>query len=137
MWIDSGAVVASTSSAWRCDFTEEDTLIIPELHFNIRKSWQEFAGQKFTAPDGPHTLVGMEQRTAFVLNRTGALIESETSAVSDSIAPIEDKPRPKRLIFRGPFFIYAIKNGVSFPYFAMKVETPELMVPLNAEEEKQ
>lgn len=131
-WIDSGKVVAAGTSGWRCSFTEEDSLIVPEMQFNIEKDWIEFTGQTFSAPDGIHRLVMMKQRTAFVLNKKGVAVESETWAVADSVAVIEDQPQPKRLYFDQPFFIYTIKSGASFPYFAMKVETPEFMVPIES-----
>lgn len=126
--IDSGdADLNNPARSWRCAFNPEDSLVIPCFQFNIQKTWNELQGQRFKAKDGEHTIVLAEQRTGFVLNEKGARIESEIVLTSDSIGMPDNQRHPKKMIFDQPFFMYVKRTDATHPYFAMKVETAELM----------
>lgn len=115
---------------WKFKFGEEDKLIIPELRFNILANYTNIAGHTFYCKDTVHTLIEATQRTAFVLNEKGAIVESEAYGVTDSAgAPVaHEKPHPKKLVFNGPFAIFIQRKNADNPYFAMMVNNTELML---------
>lgn len=69
------------------------------------------------------------QRNAFVLNKSGAVVESYAVAAADSAHSVPpDPPRPKRLVFDRPFYIILKRTDTPNPYFVVRVANAELLV---------
>lgn len=118
---------AAAKNAWKYHLAEEDVFAIPVLKFNIETEYQSITGEKFVTRDQkPHHIIQAYQRTGFILNENGAVVESEAavSADSGSAAP----PRPKLLLFDQPFLVMIKRVDASNPYFAMWVANTELMI---------
>jgi hypothetical protein len=116
--------------AWKYAFNREDFFSIPVIKFNIKTNYKTIEGQPFKTPKTAYVIVKAYQRTGFILNETGAVVESEAEiGVEAAAEPPEEpvKPHPKHMIFDKPFFIIVKKKDRANPYFVMKVENAELM----------
>jgi hypothetical protein len=117
--------------AWKYAFNREDIFSIPVIKFNIKTNYKTLEGQRFATPSKDYFIAKAFQRTGFILNETGAVVESEAEiVVCEASAPPPDdpvKPHPKHMIFDKPFFIIVKKKDRANPYFVMKVENTELM----------
>lgn len=129
-WIKTGdKEKAIKEKAWRYLFAEEDDLSIPALKFNIGTRYPSLEEQSFMSASKPHQIVKAYQRTAFIFDEYGAVIESMAVIAVDSAGPPAriETPTPKQLIFDKPFVIFIKKKNSPNPYFAMKVMNAELM----------
>ncbi|UCD52461.1 MAG: hypothetical protein JSW27_07455, partial [Phycisphaerales bacterium] len=102
-------------------FGKADILKVPEMFWEIDHHFQELIG-KVVANRG----VGMPifeamQTIRFRLDRSGALLESE------SLSQITAMPR--HFEFNRPFLVYIQKRGAQQPFFVMWVDNAELLVP--------
>lgn len=117
--------------AWKYAFNPEDVFSIPVIRFNIGTNYKTIEGQGFKTSKTGYVITKAYQRTGFILNETGAVVESEAEiAIEAAEAPPEEKPakpHPKHMVFDKPFFIIVKKKEQVNPYFVMKVETTELM----------
>ena len=120
----------SAKNKWKYTFAEGDYLSIPVVKFNIGTHYSSLEGQQFTSRTEPHNIVEAYQRTAFVFDEYGAIVESEAVVACDSTSMAPEavqKPTPKNMIFDKPFVIFIQKKNSNQPYFAMKVMNTELM----------
>jgi hypothetical protein len=101
-----------------------DVLIIPVLRFNLSASYPAMENSFITANNKQYQIEKATQRTAFVLNETGDKAAGKAE-VSDGVA------KPKQLLFDKPFVVLLKKPTAVYPYFMMKVDNTELMMPLN------
>jgi len=113
---------------WKYSFNPEDIFYVPSLKFNIATNYKELEGQVFKSGGKEHFIETAYQRTGFILNENGAVVESEVMAVVDSVAAPSPEIHPKRMIFDKPFLIIVKHTNSKNPYFVMKVATSELMV---------
>lgn len=115
---------------WKYQFKPADVLAIPVIQFNIENNYKTIEGQKLSTKRHPALWVETAyQRTGFILNENGAVIESEAVAAAvDSTSAEIIVASPKKLIFDKPFLIIVKRKGQTNPYFAMKVENAELLV---------
>lgn len=105
----------------------DDKLIIPKLAFNLETDYNNLVNNKFVADNNQLTIRKAWQRTAFVLDESGAAAESEALIAADSLSVEEIKPKPKKLVFNKPFLVILKRKDSPNPYFAMWVENTELM----------
>ena len=122
---------ANEKTKWKTVFMYGDVMRIPNLQFHIEKFYQDLMGKKYTDDDHVlHKLVLLYQRNAFMLNASGAKMESEAIA-ADSTAAIGDDtialPEPKTLFFNDDFYVFVKKTNTESPYFAIKITNTELM----------
>lgn len=105
---------------------DKDTLQIPQLDFDILHSYSDLIG-KFVLNKGfeDYFIAKAIQSIRFRLNEKGALLKSEAAIVLEKEISME---MPKRLIFDRPFLIYLKEKGALYPYFAMWVDNPELLI---------
>lgn len=108
--------------------TMDDKLRIPKLSFNIKSDYKNLVGNHFMANNERLTIRKAWQRTAFVLDESGAAAESEALVAVDSLGVEEDKPVPKKMIFNKPFLVVLKRVDSPNPYFAMWVDNTELMI---------
>jgi len=129
-WIETGNKEKLTKGKeWRYLFAEKDYLSIPAMKFNIGTNYSTLEGQSFTVASKPHEIVKIYQRTAFVFDEYGAIVESFAAIAVDSAGPPAriETPTPKKMIFDKPFVIFIKKKNSTNPYFAMNVMNVELM----------
>lgn len=129
--VDTGNSQRKISTlAWKYEFTSKDVLSIPVIRFNIATKFRSLEGQTIQMDDGGRFLIEEAvQRTGFILNEEGAVVESEaefTTAALDIDEPIE-KPRPKEMIFDRSFVIVVKRRNEPNPYFVMTVNNAELL----------
>jgi hypothetical protein len=130
-WMAIGSKEITTKGKeWKYVFKSGDKLSIPVMKFNIETQYASLEGQTFTSASKTHDIIKAYQRTAFVFDEYGAIVESFAAIAVDTTCvkpvPIE-KPTPKKMIFDKPFVIFIKKKNSPNPYFAMKVMNAELM----------
>ena len=119
------------AQTWKYVFNMQDVFLIPVIKFNIATHYKSIEGQGFKSGGEAYHIGTAYQRTGFILNESGAVVESEarvdalSAALEGPDAP--NKPHPKKMIFDKPFLIIVKKKGQANPYFVMKVENTELM----------
>jgi hypothetical protein len=114
--------------SWRYSLNEDDIFLIPVIKYNIEAKYKSLEGQSFITGNRNPSIVMAYQRTGFILNENGAVVESKSivTTTDTSFVSIE-KPRPKKMIFDKPFFIMMKRKEQPNPYFMMKVENAELL----------
>ena len=113
--------------AWKYALNEEDRFAIPIIKFHIDTKYKTLEGQQFFTKDGrPHIVHEAYQRTGFVLDQNGAVLESEDYTSVDSLGA--ELPHPKKMIYNKPFLIVLKRVDKTNPYFVMSVNNTELMV---------
>lgn len=114
---------------WKFYLAEDDQVVIPKFGFNIETNYPMLEGQTVASLGVNFTIEKAWQRTAFVLNETGAEIESESEVAIalDSVAVEDEKPRPKKMIFNKPFFLMLRRVDSKNPYFGLWAANTELM----------
>ena len=72
------------------------------------------------------------QRSGFIFDENGAVVESEAIVASEAPAAMEEEApqvkQIKRMVFDKPFVIVIKRKGYENPYFVMTVNNPELMI---------
>lgn len=101
-----------------------DVLIIPVIRFNLSTNYPRMENSFITANDKRYQIEKAAQRTAFLLTETGAKVERK---VTNSGAV----QKSKQLLFDKPFVVLLKNQTAAYPYFMMKVDNTELMMPLN------
>lgn len=115
-------------TSWRYDFTEFDELLVPDIDFSLAHDYPNLVGQQIEANHTLFTLDGVRQAVAFVLDEKGASMQTEAEIVVNMAGvPDDDAPKPKNLIFDGPFFVVVKKTNASNPYFVLYVANGELL----------
>lgn len=114
---------------WKYFYNEEDIVVIPKFNFNIETNYSTLEGNKFNANKQEFQIERAWQRTAFVLDESGAEIESEAEIEVALEAKEEEyeKPKPKKMIFDKPFLILLKRTDSKNPYFGLWTENTELM----------
>lgn len=114
---------------WKYFYGEEDLVVIPKFSFNIETNFTTIEGSKFNADKRSFQVERAWQRTAFILDESGAEIESEAEievAIEDFEEEYE-KPKPKKMIFDKPFLILLKRTDNNKPYFGLWTTNTELM----------
>jgi len=115
---------------WKYHFeNDEDELLIPKFSFNIESNYDTMQQNSFILKEQRYTVEKIWQRTAFILDESGAEIESEAEIEVTTEAEIEpvEKPHSKKMHFDKPFLILLKRTDSSNPYFAMWIDNTELM----------
>ncbi len=115
---------------WKYYINEEDELIIPKFNFNIETNYTSLEGNNFNAEKQNYIIERALQRTAFKLDESGAIIESEAEIEVAAVEEIEEieKPKPKKMIFDKPFLILLKRKDAKNPYFGLWTTNTELMI---------
>jgi hypothetical protein len=113
---------------WKYQIVYEDIFAIPTIKFNIATNYKNIEGQGFLTGDNKKHSVGLAyQRTGFIFNENGAVVESEAVFAVDSIGAEPIITHPKKMIFDKPFLIIIKRVDKINPYFVMKVANAELL----------
>jgi hypothetical protein len=115
--------------SWKYYYYEEDIVLIPKLNFNIETYYTNLEGNNFKSNRQNFQIVSAWQRTAFILDESGAEIESEAEieVAPDAMDEEYEKPKPKKMIFDKPFLILLKRTDAINPYFGLWITNTELM----------
>ena len=113
---------------WKYFYKEEDIVVIPKFNFNIETNYSSLEGNKFKTDKQEYQIELAWQRTAFILDESGAEIESEAEAATEAIEEEYEKPKPKKMIFDKPFLILLKRTDAKNPYFGLWITNTELMM---------
>ncbi len=114
--------------SWKYEILDNDIFAIPIIKFNLATNYRQFEGQDFVTGDNKkHQIQIAYQRTGFIFDENGAVVESEMVAIADSVGAEPIITYPKRMILDKPFFIFIKRTDKKNPYFVMKVENAELL----------
>jgi hypothetical protein len=114
---------------WRYFFDTEDKLIIPMINFNLEKNYTEIENQLFKTSDNNLFQIFLAyQNIAFCMNEYGIAIQD--NVWFGYAAARESEQKPKLLILDKPFVLILKRKDSNYPYFAMKIRNPELMVKM-------
>ncbi len=105
-------------------------MVIPKFNFNIETNYSKLEGAYFNANNRIFQVEYAKQRTAFLLDESGAEIESEAEieVTSEAIEEELEKPKPKKMIFNIPFLILLKRTDAKNPYFGLWTTNSELMM---------
>ncbi|NEU77405.1 hypothetical protein PI95_034315 [Hassallia byssoidea VB512170] len=117
----------SPKVAWKYVLNDIDIFSIPTIKFNIEANYSDIEGQTFTTKGNLHHVEVAYQRTGFILNENGAVVESEASFALDSASAEPVKIVPKKMLFDKPFFVIIKRANSNNPYFVMYVQNTELL----------
>ena len=113
---------------WKYQIEHEDIFAIPTIKFNIAANYKNIERQVFLTGDNKkHSVEVAYQRTGFIFNENGAVVESEAVAAVDSASAEPIITHPKKMIFDRPFLIIIKRTDKTNPYFVMKVANAELL----------
>ena len=120
----------NVKESWKYSLNETDTFSIPTIKFNLETNYSKIEGQEFDAKDKKYTVETAYQRTGFILNENGAVVESESRMIAaDSTSePIQIKA--KKMVFDKPFFVIIKRVQTDNPYFVIYVQNNELLTKL-------
>lgn len=114
---------------WKYYYSEEDIVIIPKFNFNIETNYTNLEGNRFNSNKQNFQIERAWQRTAFILDESGAEIESEAE-IAVAVEEMEEeyeKPKPKKMVFDKPFLILLKRIDAKNPYFGLWTTNTELM----------
>lgn len=115
---------------WKYYYSEEDIVVIPKFNFNIETNYSNLEGNRFSSNKEDFQIETAWQRTAFILDESGAEIESEAEIEVEVEAVEEEyeKPKPKKMVFDKPFLILLKRKDAKNPYFGLWTTNTELMI---------
>lgn len=117
---------------WKKHFNEDDLLMVPVIRFNLIKRHTDLIKNIFWVNDTLHTIVEATERIGFILNESGAVIESEGEMAEEAAAeePEQEEEKPKIMVFNRPFYVFLIRTDkeTAFPYFAALIRNSELLI---------
>ncbi|WP_341835500.1 hypothetical protein WJU16_21715 [Chitinophaga pollutisoli] len=116
---------AKGADGWKYVIGAEDEVYIPEIRFHLSTEYRELINKQVMVRGQTLHIIEAAQRTAFVLDEKGIILESESVVGSDSSA---NAAPPKLLHFDKPFLIMIREQQAKHPYFIMKVANTECMV---------
>ncbi|MDF2521412.1 MAG: hypothetical protein K0R84_2040 [Clostridia bacterium] len=104
---------------------DSEILKIPKLKLNIEHSFTELE-DKAVLNSGfeDYVIEKAIQNIVFSLDEKGAVLKSEAKILMCGSAPTIRR----NLIFDKPFLLYLKEKDAEYPYFAMWVDNPELMI---------
>jgi hypothetical protein len=114
--------------AWKYKLADEDIVVIPKFNFNVETNYMTLEGLKIKTHRDSFQIHTAWQRTAFILDELGAVIESQAEVVLAVDADTEAKPKPKKLVFDKPFLIFLKRVDAENPYFGIWNANAALMV---------
>lgn len=115
--------------SWKYYYSEEDIVVIPKFNFNIETNYSTLEGNNFKSNKQNFQIERVWQRTAFILDESGAEIESkaEIEVATEAMEEEYEKPKPKKMIFDKPFLILLKRADSKNPYFGLWTTNTELM----------
>jgi hypothetical protein len=103
---------------------KDDVLKIPKIRFDIDHSYDELLN-KMLKNDGftEYFIARAQQSILFKLDERGALLESEAEIILK-----KNGSEARYFVFNQPFMLYLKQKGAEYPYLAVWIHHPELLV---------
>jgi hypothetical protein len=106
---------------------DHDCLKVPKMNFDLKRSYQEIIGKNLVNRKGAGYLIAEAlQSVRFKLDEKGAMLKSEALILA------KNGHMPLEMVFDKPFLVIMAKDRRRVPYFALWVDNPELLVPIEA-----
>lgn len=127
--------IKNNISPWKYFLKEHESFAIPELAFNIEKSYNELVNQTLYNDKNKYIIKISKQRNALLLNNKGGKIGSEAEIVLEAakVSSTEEKIIEKHLFLNKTFYIIFKHNSKPNPYFCIKIDNDELMTKFKKE----
>lgn len=123
--IEKTTKMISSSIINKNSLQDEDELKIPKLNFDITHSYIQLLHKLFLNKGFElHNIKNAQQDIYFKLDEKGAILKS-ASILSGFFNKLSNG---RSLVFNEPFLIYLKEQGANYPYFAIWVDNPELMI---------
>ncbi|MFH1453208.1 MAG: hypothetical protein ABIH00_04415 [Armatimonadota bacterium] len=104
-----------------------DTLQIPKLDFDIKHDYKELENRAVLNKGFEGYMIAKAvQSIRFRLNEEGALLKSEAKITMVKSAIMLEEP--KKLIFDKPFLVCLKEKAAQYPYLAIWVDNPEILL---------
>jgi hypothetical protein len=101
-----------------------ECLMVPVIALGVERTYCEILGKRLRNTGWEaYYITGALQGIRFRLDEFGAKLESTSTVACKSAMPSE----PRQFIFDKPFLLYVKEKSATAPYFAMWIETPELL----------
>lgn len=109
---------------------ENEPLKMPKIDFDLSYSFPELEGKRLLNNGWEGWLIAKAlQDTRFKLDEKGAVLKSRAFFMATKAeAPAPGNAKPRMFIFDKPFLIYMKQKTGKYPYFALWINNPELMV---------
>ncbi len=113
-------IAQQQADAWLSNLRPRDVVLVPNISFRVTHRFREVEGKPIQNPalNGLHIDTAM-QTVQFRLDRSGAEVRAESKAYV--------KPSARYFLANRPFLVYLAKRDGGNPFFAMWVETAELL----------
>lgn len=100
---------------------KREALIIPKIDFSIKHSFSELENNVILNLSGNWHIAQAEQWVNFKLDEQGLTMESDSFMVML-------RSIPNMYVFDKPFLLYIKKSSAKYPYLAIWVEHPEILI---------
>ena len=110
--------------AGKTTFGKEDMLRVPFIKVNDEINYDELCGREIK--NSKYYIKQALQTIDFELNNVGGSVKSE--AVIDSTQKVWTE-KPRKMIFDSDFILYLKEENKEQPYFALKVDSTDVLVP--------
>jgi len=97
-------------------------MLVPNMNWDIRHHFPELSGRRLNSSAWAGKPIDVWQDIRFRLDRRGVALTSETRIYTRGMSH-------DRYVFDGPFLLYVKRRDATTPFFAMWVETPEVLEP--------
>jgi hypothetical protein len=118
-------------NSWKYKLIHGETFAIPNLTFNLEKSFENIVGKKLYNLHDTYLVKVAKQRNALLLNNKGAKIESKAEIVVEACTEAAEMPSQeiieKHLFLNKTFYIIFKHKSKANPYMFIKVDSDELM----------
>jgi len=105
---------------------DKEVLAVPIFDFDMTRDYSELTGKLLTNQGFENSLIVQATQTIrFRLNQQGALLKSGAIMFGVGAAP---PPKVRHFVFDQPFLLYLQEKTGQYPYFAVWVDNPELMI---------
>lgn len=108
------------------EFTEDDTLKVPNIKFDVLKKYNELIGKTFNSDDGKSREISEALQTIrFEIDNEGGKIKSEAiiAVKTSAIIATEEK---RHFNYNDTFYLMLREKGKNKPYFMVKVDNMNL-----------
>ena len=109
---------------WNRSVHSSESLVVPIISVGVERQYMELIDRDLQNRGWEGWAVAeARQGIRFRLDEYGARLESDSSLEFKSAI----SPQPRQFVFDGPFLIYLKEESSQRPYFALWVETPEVL----------
>ena len=113
---------------WKYNIEVGDEIVIPKFNFNIETNYATLEQKEFKTNKQEYRIDEAWQRTAFLLDESGARIESESDFSVVTLSAQVEAEIPKKMIFDNDFLLLLKRTDAQSPYFGLWVTNTELMI---------